>query len=308
MNTQKNSQYTKSFDEMTPSEVKIAEFLDHNRHMNAFETISSISQRVGVSKATVVRFIFHLGYKSFPEFKKEIRKEISYKLESPLKRYMRKKNQLMTNRGDILGQYFSQIMHALEETYARVDSKIIEEVARLIIESKGTLYIMGQLRSYGLAYTLWTWLKTFRDRVNLLDDHTSLVPEQLIDVTANDLLIAITHRRYSKQTFLVAKYFAAQGTKIILITDKKFTPVSDLANLQLVAYSSGPSIFDSLCSTMAILETLIFAIVSINKTGIFERLKVADRLFKDFETFCTDDIRFTIEKEKSLRKQLTRFK
>ena len=166
---------------------------------------------------------------------------------------------------------------------------------------------MGQLRSYGLAYILWTWLKYLRDRVILLDDHTSSVPEQLIDVTANDLLIAITRRRSSKQTFLVAKYFPAQGTKIVLITDKRFTPLSHLTSLQLIAYLSGPSIFDSLCSTMAILETLIFAIVRINKNGIYERLKVADKLFKDFETFCTDDIRFTNEKEKSFRKQLTRF-
>lgn len=283
---------------MTPSEVKIAEFLDHNRHMNAFETVSSISQKVGVSKATVVRFISHLGYTSFYEFKKEIRKEISYKLESPLNRYMQKKNHLMANGGDIVGRYFSFIIQALEETYARVDPKIIKEVARLIMGAKGVLYIMGQRRSYGLAYILWALLKHLRDRVILLDNHASMLPDRLIDVTADDLLIAITRRRHSKQTFLTAKYFAEQGAKIILLTDRKFTPLSHLTRLQLIAYSNSPSIFDSLCPTMAILETLIFAIVSIYKNGIFERLRVTEKLFKDFETFCEENVRFKLNKKR----------
>jgi len=297
MVSQMHSQYFKGFDEMTPSEIKIAEFLDHNRHMNAFETVVSISQKVGVSKATVVRFISHLGYRSFSEFRKEIRKEISYRLESPLKRYMQKKNQVMTNRGDIVGQYFSQIMHTLEETYARVDSKIMEEVARLIMGAKGTLYIMGQRRSYGLAYILWTLLSHLRKQVILLDNHASMLPDRLIDVTADDLLIAITRRRHSKQTFLTAKYFTDQGAKIILLADKKFTPLSHLTHLQLIAYSNSPSIFDSLCPTMAILETLIFTIVSIYKNGIIDRLRVTENLFKDFETFCTENVKFTPNKK-----------
>jgi DNA-binding MurR/RpiR family transcriptional regulator len=271
---------------MTPSELKIAEFLDHNRHMNAFETVASISQKVGVSKATVVRFISHMGYASFYDFRKKMREEISYKLESPLSRYLQRKSDLTTNKADIVGRYFSFIIQELEKTYSRIDPNTIEKIARLIMGGKGFLYIIGQRRSYGLAYLLWTLLKHLRSRVILLDNHASMLPDRLIDVTPEDLLIAITRRRHSKHTYLTAKHFAEQGAKIILFSDKTFTPLSHLAQLQLIAYADGPSIFDSLCPTMALLETIIFAILSMYKDGIPERLQVTEKLFAEFETFC----------------------
>ena len=72
----------RSLEHLTPSETKIAQYLDKAYPLLALETVTSISQRARVGRATVVRFISRLGYSSFAEFQQSLRKELLLKLEA----------------------------------------------------------------------------------------------------------------------------------------------------------------------------------------------------------------------------------
>ena len=276
----------RSLDKLTPSESKIADFFSQRFPETVFENVTTISQKTGVSKATVVRFISRLGYKGFSSFRDQQRQEVVSRLETPIQRYSLKKKQLMEKGEDILGRNISYIMKNLRHTHARTDQETFMKAARMIADPKGNLFIMAQRTSYGLGYLLHVLLGYLRPNTILLDPQASLLPDRLVDVTDKDTLFAITHRRYARLTLQVATAFSNAGAKVLLLTDSEFSPLSPLADLQLVVPSDGLSIFQSFCSAAAVLESLVIAALQFCDDGMYERSERAERLYADFSTFC----------------------
>jgi len=275
----------RALQKLTPGEAKIADFLSRRFPETVFENVTTISQKSGVSKATVVRFISRLGYSNFYEFRNQQRHEVVSRLESPIQRYSLKKKQLLEEGEDILGQNFAYIMQNLRHTHAQTDQKTFSKVARLIAEPKGHLFIMGQRTSYALAYLFHVLLGYLRPRITLLDPQTSVLPDRLVDVTKHDTLFVISHRRYATLTRKVTKTFADAGARIILLTDSEFSRLSPLAHLQLVVPSDGLSIFQSFCAASALLESLVIAALQFCDESVFERSEKAEKLYESFGTF-----------------------
>ena len=61
----------KEQDSFPAAQKRVAAYVVENYQQIAFLSISALSQKVGVSDNTVVKFCNHLGYDKFAEFKKE---------------------------------------------------------------------------------------------------------------------------------------------------------------------------------------------------------------------------------------------
>jgi len=271
---------------LTPSEARIADFFSRHYPETVFENVTSISQKTGVSKATVVRFISKLGYASFSQFHNMLQQEVICEFESPGKRFTLKKKQTTADAQDVLGENFSYIINNLQHTHSQIDPEKFKKVARMIAESKGNLYIMGQRTSYALGYLFHVLLKYLRANTFLLDTQASILPDLLVDVADKDLLFAISHRRYARATLKVAQYFKEKKARILLLTDSDFSPLSHLAYIQLVVPSDGLSIFYSYCAMTALLESLVIAALPYCDENVYGRFDKAEKLLNDFETFC----------------------
>jgi DNA-binding MurR/RpiR family transcriptional regulator len=278
----------RALNKLTPSEAKMADFFARQYPETVFENVTSISNKTGVSKATVVRFISRLGYKSFYEFQEQLRYDVVLRLESPIKRFTLKKKQLMEGEQDVLGQNFSYIMKNLQRTHAQIDQDTFMKVAQMIADPERNLYIMGQRVSYALGNLFQILLRNLRSRTFLLDSQASMLPDLLVDVSGKDMLFVITLRRYARLSLKVAEHFFEQGARVILFTDSEFSPLSHLAHLQLVVPSQGLSTFRSFCATIALLESLIIAALQFCEDSIYNRFEEAEKLYKDFETFCPE--------------------
>jgi DNA-binding MurR/RpiR family transcriptional regulator len=266
----------------------MADFFARQYPETVFENVTSISNKTGVSKATVVRFISRLGYKRFSEFQEQLRQDVVLRLESPIRRFSLKKKQLMEGEQDVLGQNFSYIMKNLQRTHAQIDQDTFMKVAQMIADPESNLYIMGQRVSYALGYLFQILLRNLRSRTFLLDSQASMLPDLLVDVSGKDMLFVITLRRYARFSLKVAEHFFEQGARVILFTDSEFSPLSHLAHLQLVVPSHGLSTFRSFCATIALLESLIIAALQFCEDTLYNRFEAAEKLYKDFETFCPE--------------------
>jgi DNA-binding MurR/RpiR family transcriptional regulator len=161
----------RALQKLTPGEAKIADFLSRRFPETVFDNVTTISQKSGVSKATVVRFISRLGYSSFYEFRNQQRHEVVSRLESPVQRYSLKKRQLMGEGEDILGQNFAYIMKNLRHTHARTDPKTFREVARLIdVTPKDTLFVISHRRYATLTHKVAETFAGAGARIILLTD------------------------------------------------------------------------------------------------------------------------------------------
>lgn len=278
-------QRIRGLDKLTPSEAKVAAFIEANYPLTAFETISSISEKAGVGKATVGRLLNRLGYQSFSDLMDDARREVVSRLESPIDRYLSRKNTLDDEGADYLGQHIKYTLKNFNETRARMDPGQLKKAAELLAYSEGHLYCMGAATSHALAYFFYLLSMYLRDRVHLLNAEPSTLPHSLIDVSSNDVLLAITHYRFSSQTTKVAHRFAKKKATIILITDREVTPISDIATVQIVASSEGPPLFNSRCGTLLVLESLLTSMAMLLEDQVHRRFETFEQLREEFETY-----------------------
>lgn len=270
---------------LTPSEGKIAEYFRRRHPQIAFETATSISEETATSKATVVRFVSRLGYRSFAEFQNQLQEDIVARLHSPISRYPSTKQQLENAGRDFLGQNIAHIIKNLEKTDAGIDRERFMETARMLANEESQVFIMGQRTSFGPAHSLWILLRYLRKRVFLISGQSGTIVEHVQDACSKDVLVVISHRRYARQTVDMARIFSDIGAHIIALVDTETNPFSKIAELQMVIPTFGLTMFDSVCATLAFIESLVLAVAHLSEDKIYERLDFADKLFEHFKTF-----------------------
>lgn len=270
---------------LTPSETRIARYLDQAYPLLALETVTSISENAKVGRATVVRFISRLGYNSFSDFQKELKKDLLSRIDSPAEKLVERKSMHRHRKLDGFRIHCEQVIKNLLEATRRIDSDQVATCARQLASCKGSIYIIGSRTSFSLAHLFSLQLSYLREGVVLLDNLGGALPNQVRTVTNKDLLIAIFKTRYSRLTEQTARWFKEKGCRLILLTDRETNPLSNLADIQFVAPSDGISIFDSSCAALAVLETLV-DLVAIQYNKKIDRLLVnVESAFDAFETF-----------------------
>ncbi|RPH49262.1 MAG: MurR/RpiR family transcriptional regulator [Desulfobacteraceae bacterium] len=271
---------------LTSSERKLVDFLSSNASRTVFENVTSLAKKTGVSKATVVRFIAKLGYGSFSDLRRELQEDARLMFESLSQRYTTKKRELENANDDILSLNINNIISNLQHTNATIDRKSFHLAAEIIQEKNGNLYACGFRTSYALAQMFHIMIKRIRPRSFLIGPQITMIPDMLLDVTGEDMLVAVFRHPYARQTVRIAKRFSDAGARILLVTDSYCSPLADLATIQIVVTAEGLSIFRSFTAIAAVLEALHLAVLRLSDQNPNERLEAAAKLFKEFDTYC----------------------
>ena len=275
----------RQLDRMTPGETQIADYICQQYPEVAFENVTSISQKAGVSKATVVRFIKRLGYDGFSHFHERLRADMMEEYASPKQRFTLMKQTLPEDDQDLLGQNITVIMKDLQQTHARIDRGLFEQVARLLSNPDRHLYIIGQRTSFGLAYMLYTLLGYVRPRTTLLEMQSAMLPDVLTDIGPEDMLFVISFRRYARITCRVARHFSERDATVMALVDSEFSPLADLAKFQLVVPSEGLTMFRSRTAAIAVLESLAIAALQFCDSSTKGRSASMEALFSEFGVY-----------------------
>ncbi len=277
----------RSLGKLTASESKITALFEENPNGIAFETVTSIAKKTGVSKASVVRFIIHrLGYDSFNEFQTHLKDEVTHRLESPIRSYFMDKTGVAQKSDNCLDLNVPSIIQSLQTLYEQIDPVLLDRMAELMADSKKSLYVVGQRTSYGPAHYFYTSIKYIRPRVFLLGEENNSFVDQLLEFKKGDVALVISRRRYAKKTLMITEYLAEQGAEVILLTDRELTPLSGHAAYQIVVPSAAPPMYESACSFIALLETLLLSVARICDKARNAHSRKADDLNDRFGIYC----------------------
>jgi DNA-binding MurR/RpiR family transcriptional regulator len=273
---------------LTPSEAKIVNFINQAHSRIAFEKVTSIAKKADVGKASVVRFISRLGFESFKDFQNCVQEEIQDRLEKPIERLLTLKRSRgsRNDEKDLLKQTITQVVKNLHGAHERIKPEKFEEAARLLSDTRSTLYVAGNLASFGIAYFFWVYARYLRERVQLIHNLGSVAPYELLDVTGKNTLFVVTHHLYSRQTQLLVEFFARWKAKIVILTDTEINPFSHLAEVILVAPCESSSLFDSSGALLVVMEALIARLERKLKSTAYKRFEVADDLFSHLYVFA----------------------
>ncbi|MBN1226738.1 MAG: MurR/RpiR family transcriptional regulator [Deltaproteobacteria bacterium] len=275
-------QISSYYPKLTPSQKKVAYYI-HNNINEAFLLNSlQIANKANVSEATVTRFISSLGFSAFSEFKREIAERV-LKDFSTTKRLSDSVEDL-GQEGNIFLEILKGDIENIKELAAKIPDQIFKETIDLLCAAR-SIYILGLRSSYALAFYLSFTLRFFLKKITLIKPGIGDIAEQILDTRKEDVLIVISFRRYTRESFEVAEKIKRRGVSLIAITNNRLSHIATLADIVLIAKTDIPTYIESYTAPMSLINALITAIALRMKEEAMPALHRLEGNFKEFNTF-----------------------
>ncbi len=271
------------FPDMTPSQRRIARYVFHHVNQVLVATQAQVAEQVGVSEATVSRFIHTLGFSRFNAFKDALAKE-AFSDFSTTRRLVDSSDRL---QGTILSSVLSTDMDNIRELFSNLTEEHFELAVQSLAQAS-RVYILGLRSSYALAFYFYFTLRFFSSNVRLLKPDVGDMPEQIIDAGAEDVLVSISFRRYTQLTIQLTKKLKEKGATVVGITDSMLSPLAHLADIPMIASTSMPSYFESYTGPMSLINALMASLALRREDEAIYALDRMESAFEDFKTYFQD--------------------
>jgi len=261
---------------------KIAAYIKENYDKAAFMTAAALGKKVGVSESTVVRFATELGFRGYPELQRELQQMIKSKLTAVQRMEVSKS---LIGDGDVINSVLNGDIELIRETAERTSRADFQNALDEINRAK-RIYILGVRSSAALASFLAFYFNLVFDSVVLVDTSSaSEMFEQMFRIDENDVCIAISFPRYSKQTVNALRFIADRKAKIIAITDTEKSPIASFANHLLVARSDMASVVDSLTAPLSLINALIVGVTLSRREEVYNNFNKLEGIWDEYQVY-----------------------
>ncbi|MCM2436080.1 MULTISPECIES: MurR/RpiR family transcriptional regulator [Rhizobium/Agrobacterium group] len=269
---------------LTPSEQKIVRLLLTDYPTSGLGTVSRLARRAGVSDPTVVRLVIKLGFESFADFQAKLLAEVEERVHSPL--HMMEAKRLKEPSGIAFG-YMNSVEVALTQSQALTPAASYDHAARLIMEAKGSVTVLGGRFSRFAAGMLHEYLRQMRSDVRSIFDLSASAFDTLVDLGRKDVLVVFDYRRYQQDVTSFARQARQQEVRLILFTDQWLSPIAEIAEVAIISRLDVASPFDTMAPAIAQMEAVVANILSIagdepaSRMQSFEKIRAANGITID---------------------------
>ena len=272
----------KNIDSFSKRQKIIGNYLIENYDKAAYMTASALSEAVGVSESTVVRFAAEIGFSGYPAMQKSL-KQITMTQSTSLKRMEIASRQFSSS--NILESVLKSDIRMIEHTLSEISQEEFDLAVEAILKAKN-IYITGVRSAASLA--------SFADfYFHLMFDNTRLIKsadaadmfEQVLRINENDVIIGMSFPRYSKNIIKLLEYANKKGATVISITDNKNSPIGRLSHYCLSAGSNMDSFADSLVAAFSVVNALITVLSMKHKDVVKESFETLENIWDEYEVY-----------------------
>jgi DNA-binding MurR/RpiR family transcriptional regulator len=226
----------------------------------------------------VVRFAKSLGYKGFPDFKREIQKEMRGKLRAAAR--MEETFAELGDDENIFAKLIKRDIQLLQETLQAASFPDFHKAVEIIWRAQ-KVFIIGLNASMALAYLLhFRLVRVKKDaRWIFLTGGTSLL-EQLAFMNPSDVLIAIDFLQVPREVQAALQHAKKVGAPILGITDFPSSAIAKAADVCLYAKRGLHTTVNSLTPAFSLVNALAIAVVWTKKADSIKALTDLDRLLE----------------------------
>ncbi|MFD4370133.1 MurR/RpiR family transcriptional regulator [Streptomyces sp. NPDC058486] len=271
--------------DLSPAERKVARILLAGYPSAVFETVATIADRAGVSAPTVLRCASRLGYKGFPDLQAALRQELDARNASPITLYettgaspRAAAGAAGDSVGPRLGHDLALLQQAVAQTFNEVAPHEFEQAVDLLSDPRRRVHLAGGRFTHLLAEYLGLHLTHFRDQVSVLPDKDVERTSFLTQLGRRDVTVLFDYRRYETDKTLIGELARERGGKVIVFTDPWLSPAAAHADVVLITQVSSDSPYDSLAPALALIESLIGAVLDRTGDVGHTRMKEAERI------------------------------
>lgn len=259
--------------------TQVIEVLELHPQIASYASTSDIAKRARVNEATVVRTAQLLGFRGWPALRLEVRSRYLASLSAGqvLSEHLA---QSRSSAADAIRQDVSN----LESLIRGVDVEEIAAVAALLISCRrGVVVGSGTFAAPGmqLAHMAQTMGYDFRLQTG---GATALFNDAAL-LGVKDCLVVMSFWWVPKHLVAAAQIAHDNGCAVVVVSDRRTSPLAPLASHTLIAPSEGASLFPSLAAPMTIVHCLLAEIVSRDEQGIRATVERNEQLWRQHDLF-----------------------
>ena len=265
---------------LTKTQQMIARYILDNDSDACFMTSTEIAEKLGVSESSVVRFSRSLGFSGFVEFQKSLRKDyqdkvfsISSAITTPSERIAHRS--ILDETTDYVQRHYKNALQNMDTFFSTNSAALFEEAADIILNCKRK-YIAATRGNTCLCDYFSLYLKQMVSHV-IMTNTASLSPiDHMCSISKDDCLIIFSFPRYSSVDEVTAEMAMEAAAKIIVVTDKPSSLLSQYATVLFTVPVDSNTFFNSMVAPQFVTEGILETI-SHKAKGIEKRLKKIDR-------------------------------
>ena len=272
------NQIETQYDTLSRSHKTIARYVLDNPQKVPFKSISELANSVGVSAATISRFVLKIGYSSFKHFQKGFESIVGREIVA-----FEEFRQNIANPSDnVLLSEIQYGIEALENLYSDALAEKLNEVVDLVYQAQ-YIYILASRTSMVAAMYMRYLLAEFHRNVILLENKNDDASFTLQHVKSDDLLICISYSRYSRFTDEIARFFRRRSAKVIAITDSEHAPIAEHADVRLSAKNSEKTY--TFVATLTLINAIIISIAKRNEMGSINQFNIQNKVAEELDIY-----------------------
>ncbi|MFT9850407.1 MurR/RpiR family transcriptional regulator [Aneurinibacillus sp. REN35] len=276
---------SRNFSSLTASQKKVAQYtLDHPYEF-AKHTAAEIGNKAGVSETTVIRFCHALAFESFIHMQQTVWDEViasNYTLHLHHST-SRMAEDVQTEEGDLLHAIMRQNIVQIEKTFNNLSRSTFEHVITLLADSP-RLLVVGHRTSYSPAAWMASSLRLLRGSTHLYRPDTDDVVQWATELNEEWAVLAISFRRYAKETIQLAQLAKENGANVIAVTDSLVAPITQYSEHTLPVATTKSTV-DSVPALFSILNALLTALSAVKNEEVTNKLthyeKTYDRVYRN---------------------------
>ncbi len=257
--TSLNKNINTHYPELTSKGRVLADFVLSKPEKAVFMTTRKLATAVGVSEATVIRFVRHLKYNSYALFIQALRDLIDSELT--LIERNRLANSAVRSEDAELERITNQDIENIRAMSKNIDFSEVKKIRTILKESEA-IYIIGSRLSYTPAYYMGWTLTKIRKNVNILkgSDRTSI--DRLIFASKKSAVVVIATSRYPNELIKMGKLVKRHKLKLILLTDSSSCPLIQFSDHIIIAPLKTIPFLGNPTSLISLINYLVHALAA----------------------------------------------
>ena len=269
--------------DLTKSEKSIAEYFIANQYRICSKTLREVASTIGVSDASVLRFVRTLGYEGYNDLKEDIFRQIDQRMGEKPKVSLSSRLSVNANKvkdDELTASYLDLVFNNIQKTICDNSIGDFYRLVQMVVDSNRK-YIVGLQGCKSAAAQLSLLLKFAVDDVVEITNADYSTHCQMRGIGDNDLLILFSISRYYKMDMAISELAHKNKAKICVITDSYIAPMANHADIVIVAETGSSSYFNSIVAMHSICEFLALLLARKKEDAIRERLDSSDE-FSEF--------------------------
>jgi DNA-binding MurR/RpiR family transcriptional regulator len=261
------------FDSLSPELQRAARWVRQHGASMALHSMRESAREAGVTPATMTRLAQRLGFDGFETLRAPYRRQLASTQSLPyLERARAQQRQRDQREPDQLAQ-LNALQQANVASVATLNSADSLANAAEAMLGAARVFFLGLRVCHGLAFHLHYAYGLIKPNGTLLNDLGGTMPDQVLQMTPGDLLVAVSQTPYTRQTVEIAELARRRNIATLVLTDSALSPIARGAQHVLLFDTASTSFFHSITGAQALAESLLAAVAARGGEAVLQRLR-----------------------------------